>query len=189
MKLKWGCLVSVLLVLGFVAGCAKPPIEEMNIAAEAVIRAENDADAVLYAGISLARARDALNRMQAEADSKRYDAARTYAAEAIAAAEKALADGQAGAARAREEAASLISGLRPMVDETGEAIRSAQSAELDLDYSDLEQDFDTVLRSMDQAETALAGDEYQDALENAMSARTGISDINQTLTGAVSGKK
>jgi hypothetical protein len=82
-------------------GCAKPPTEEMDAASAAVTRAENDPDAVTYAGNSLARAREALNRMSVEADSKRYDAAKSFAAEAIAAADKAISDGRAGAARAK----------------------------------------------------------------------------------------
>ena len=184
MKLKPICIVSVLLALGLIVGCATPPTEEMNNAIEAVTRAENDADAVMYGGASLARARDALRRMQAEADSKRYDAAKTLAGEAIAAADKAIADGQAGAARAREEAASLLANLRPMITETEQGINSARTAGLPLDYTGLNRDFDDACLKADQAETAFADGQYQECLENGRIALAGLSDINQKLSNA-----
>ncbi|HCC37833.1 MAG TPA: hypothetical protein DEQ14_09580 [Treponema sp.] len=182
-KIKFFCVIVVLALIG--ASCAKPPTEEMNSAIEAVTRAENDADAVLYAGNSLARARSALTRMQAEADSKRYDAAKTYAAEAIAAADKAMADGRAGAIRARTEAETLVSGLRPAVTETDKGIQAAKSAGLSLNFDTLSRDFDTARQNVTQAENALAGNNYQDALDRGRSAQSGLSDINQRLSSAV----
>jgi hypothetical protein len=157
----------------------------MNKATEALTRAENDAGAVTYAGNTLARARDALNRMRAEADSKRYDAAKTYAAEAITAAEKAIADGRAGAARARDDAAALVAGLKPAIAETEQGINAARSARLPLDFDVLGQDLDAVRRNADQAEAALAGDQYQEALNTGRNARAGLNDIDQKLSGAV----
>ncbi|MDR2259095.1 MAG: DUF4398 domain-containing protein [Treponema sp.] len=179
-------LISAILGIALLSGgCAKPPTEEMENAVAAVIRAENDADAVTYAGSTLVRARESLNRMQTEADSKRYDAARSYAAEAIAAADKAIADGRAGAARAREEAASLISALKPAVSETGEAIRAAKTARnLNLDFAGIDRDFEAARRTAEQAEVSLAGNNYQDALDKGRSARAGLSDINQRLSAA-----
>jgi hypothetical protein len=167
-----------------VAACAKPPQAEMDNAIDAVTRAENDADAVLYGGNSLIRARDALKRMQAEANSKRYDAAKICAAEAVAAADRAVADGRAGAIRAREEAASLVSGLRPAIAETEQGIKAAKTLGLDMDFASLDRDFDAVHLNADQAEIALSGNNYRDALDKGSKARTGLSDINQRLSEA-----
>jgi len=183
MKFKY--VVLVLLILGLILGCATPPTEEMNNAIEAVTRAENDADAVLYGAGSLARARDALTRMQSEANSKRYAAAKTLAGEAIAAADKAIADGQSGAARARDDATSLLAGLRPLITETGQNINSAQSKGLSLDYIGLNQEFDAARLNTDQAETALAGKQYQDAMEKGRNARAGLNEINSKIAAAV----
>jgi hypothetical protein len=179
-------LISAILGLVLASGgCAKPPTEEMNNAVAAVTRAENDADAVTYAGSTLTRARESLTRMQTEADAKRYDAARSYAAEAIAAADKAVADGRAGAARAREEAASLVAALKPAIAETDEAIRSAKAARsLDLDFTGIDRDFEAARRTADQAEVSLAGNRYQEALDRGRSARAGLSEINQRLSEA-----
>lgn len=184
MKLIPVYFVCVLFVLG-AFGCAKPPVLEMSNATEAVTRAENDANAVQYAGNTLARARDALNRMQVEADSKRYDAAKTLANEAIAAAEKAISDGQDGAARAREEAAAMLSSLRSEIEQTGQGIQSARNAGLKLDFNSLNSDFDTARQSADQAEVAHSGNRHQDAMERSRNARSILSGINQKLTNAV----
>jgi vacuolar-type H+-ATPase subunit I/STV1 len=180
-----------LLICGFVAlsliigACAKPPTEEMNNAAAAVTRAENDTDAVTYAGSTLSRARDALSRMQTEAESKRYDAAKTSAAEAIAAADKAIADGRSGAVRAQEEAASLVEGLTPAIAETEQAIRSARAkGNVQLDFNSVNQDFAAARLTADQAAVSLAGNNYQDALDKGRSARAGLSDINARVSSA-----
>jgi hypothetical protein len=176
---------AICVIIAFsLLGCAKPPRAEMESATLAVARAENDADAVLYAGNSLLRARDALNRMNVEANSKRYDAAKTYAAEATAAADKALADGRAGAIRARDEAAALLAGLAPVIIETEQGLQSAMKAELDLDFAALDRDFQTARQNAAEAEAALSENEYQTALDMGRSAQAGLSDINQQLSGA-----
>jgi hypothetical protein len=123
--------------------------------------------------------------MQTEADSKRYDAARSYAAEAIAAADKAVTDGRAGAARAREEASSLVTALRPAISETNAAIQAAKTARnLNLDFAGIDRDFEAARRAADQAEVSLAGNNYQDALDRGRNARAGLSDINMRLSEA-----
>jgi alpha-D-ribose 1-methylphosphonate 5-triphosphate synthase subunit PhnH len=183
--MKYLNIVICVLVAVFVMACAKPPLEEMNNATAAVTRAENDADAVTYAANTLTRARDALNRMQTEADAKSYDAAKTYAAEAAAAAEKAISDGRTGAARAQEEANSLVTGLRSTVTETGEAIRSARSvANIQLDFNTIDRDFEAARRTADQAEVSLAGNNYADAIDKGRSARGLLSDITTRISGA-----
>ncbi|MDR1239683.1 MAG: hypothetical protein LBK27_06190 [Treponema sp.] len=175
-------IAGIVLLIG---GCAKPPTAEMEAAAAAVTRAENDAAAVTYAGNTVARARESLNQMQVEAESKRYNAAKAYAEEAIAAADKAVADGQAGAVRAGEEAAALVAAVKSGVTETGAAIRSAQSSGVaGVDFPAVNREFETVRRTAAQAEVSLAGNDYQDALDKGRSARAGLSDINQKLSSA-----
>ena len=187
MKLRFIYIVCVFLV--FVLGCAKPPLAEMESAREAVFRAENDADTAQYASGSLARARDALRRMQEDADSKRYDAARTNAAEAIAAAEKAIVDGRVGADRARNEAASLVSSLRAEIEETSRNVNGARYSQLNLDYNALDREIRNAYNSADQAETDQAMGRYQEALEKARVVRADLSSINQRVAGAAPSRK
>jgi uncharacterized phage infection (PIP) family protein YhgE len=169
----------------FPASCAKPPVEEMNAASAALTRAENDADAVTYAANTLARARDAFNRMQTEADAKRYDSAKTFAAETVSAAEKAVADGRIGAERTREDAASLVAGLKNTVAETEDSIRAAKRAQnLQLDFGAIDRDFETARRTVDQAEVSLAGNNYADAMDKGRTARGLLGGISERLSSA-----
>ncbi|MCL2762737.1 MAG: DUF4398 domain-containing protein [Treponema sp.] len=177
------CAALVCAVL-FV-GCAKPPTDEMNRAAEAVTRAENDNDAVTYAANSLARARDALAKMYAEANSKRYDAAKSLATEALNAAERAINEGRTGAARARDEAAAIVSQLPSLVVETEQGLSAARISGLPLDFSALNSDFAAARSNADQAQTAFSDSQYQDAINRGRSARAGLNDINQQLSSAV----
>ena len=204
MKIKLFFIFIIISV--FISGCEKPPLAEMDSAREAVFRAENDADAVQYAGGTLERARDALRRMQAEADSKRYDAARTLAEEAITAAEKAISDGKAGAQRAAAESAALISsvrseiedtaallnetaalisGLRSEIDETTSNVSSARYALMALDYDDLERRIINAHNTADRAEVDNAAGRYQDAIEKARAVRAELAIINQMVANAV----
>jgi hypothetical protein len=176
-------IMAVLSVLW--GGCAKPPEAEMDAAESAVIRAENDSDAINFAGSSLTRAREALSRMREEAASKRYDAAKNYAAEALEAANKAISDGRAASARAREEAAALLATVRDSLEETGQAIDSAKTVEnIELDFNEVDQDYDTALRTTDQAEVSLAGSKYQDSMEKSRTARGILGDISSRIAGA-----
>jgi hypothetical protein len=156
----------------------------MDSATEAVTRAENDRDAVTYAVNSIIRAKEALARMNAEADSKRYDAAKSYAAEAIAAAERAISEGRAGAARDRDEASSLVSQLRPLVAETEQGINAARAARLPLDFETIDREFDNAKYNVNEAQTALTNGRYPEAITRGRSARGELNDINQKLSNS-----
>ena len=178
MKLKLITLAALLFGILAVA-CAKPPVEEMEMARDAVARAENDADAVTYGWNSIARARTALGHMNSEAESKRYDSAKSFAAEAIAAAERAITEGRTGAARAHSEASDLVSELDSQIDETKQSLDAARSARLGLNL-------DSVERTIDEARTALSEDRYQDALELCRAAQSELAAIVQRTSTAAS---
>lgn len=187
MKLKLIYIFCIGLVLFM--GCAKPPVEEMQRAREAVFKAENDANAVQYAPGTLARAKDAIKRMDMEADSKNYEAAKNLAAEAIAAAEKAINDGRANAQKAGEEAGSLISGLRVEIDETTKNVASARYSQLPLDYKAMDKAIVNAHNTTDQAEVDQIMGRSQEALEKAKSVRASLNEINQKIANAAGGRK
>ena len=178
-------IIIPFIVLVLFLGCAQPPVEEMERAREAVFMAENDANAVLYAGSTLTRAREALRNMQLEADSKRYDTAKTYAIEAIAAADKAIADGRAGAQRTAAESASLVSGLRSEIEETSRNVNGARYSLMDLDYETLDRSIVNAYSGSDQADNDHAAGRYQDAMDRARTVRTDLANINQIIANAV----
>jgi hypothetical protein len=181
MEKKLLLVLWVFLLLGLGA-CAKPPVEEMDQAVSAVTRAENDPDAAVYAEDTLIRARDALASMRTEAEAKRYEAAKTFAAEAVNAAEKAIADGRAAAVRAREEAAALLALLPDAIAETERMIRTAAENKLSLDFDALWGELENARRTAEQAEIAAAGNKPREALEKGSAVRTTLSDIRTKLS-------
>ena len=183
---KFYLTFSVILVFGLVlSACATPPTDEMNKAHDAVIRAENDADAVTYAGNTLVRARDALTRMQNEADAKRYDTAKNFASEAIDLAERAIADGKTGAARAKSEAENMYNSLEAPLAETAGALDTAkQTDNLALNFDNLSEDMDLAHRTYNEAGQSLETGDYQDTVVKSQSVRSILADINNDITNA-----
>jgi NADH dehydrogenase/NADH:ubiquinone oxidoreductase subunit G len=181
------CAAAVILL----AACAKPPAEEMNKAIDAVTRAENDADAVTYAGNTLLRAQDALTRMREEAGSKRYDSARSLAAEAVAAAEKAISDGKSAAARAREDAAALLNGLNTTAAETESALTNARQQHI-IEADALAGELLSAKDTIDDARRSFSAGNYPDASSKGRTARSDLENIKARIaeaTQAVSRRK
>jgi hypothetical protein len=124
--------------------------------------------------------------MRQEANGKRYDAAKSYAAEAVSAAEKAISDGRAGAQRARDEAASLVATVKNSLVETQNSLDNAKRTGLDLDYASLDQDMTEAGHTVVQAEAASSPKE---ALEKGEAARAALSDIRTRLSQGVRGTR
>jgi len=182
MKFLQNSLICVFIFsLVLLTGCTKPPTEEMNNAEEAVSRAENDPDAVSYAGNLVQRAKDSLALMHEEADAKRYDAAITYANDAITLADRAINEGRIEAMRTREQAIKTLAEVRPLLLETEKRIDNAKSSKLPLDYDSIDRDLNTAQRTYDQAQSAVAGSRYQEAIFLGNNVRSGLAGINQKL--------
>jgi len=187
MKLKFIYILVILAVI--TVGCAQPPVAEMDKAKEAVFKAENDPYAVLYANTSLARARESLRKMQDEADSKRYAAAKAHALDAISAAEKAVADGRAGSQRAGGQTDALITTLRAEIDETSRNINGARYSNLALDYDTLDRGIVDAYATTDLAEIDQAAGRFDQAQDRARIVRSDLADINSKVANAVTKRK
>jgi len=182
MKIIRNSLICVLLVfLALMTGCTQPPTEEMNNAEEAVTRAQNDPDAVTYAGNLVERAKESLALMYEEADAKRYDSAINYANDAINLAERAINEGFTESLRVREQAINTLSALRPQLVETQDRIDNAKNAKLPLDYDSIERDLNTARNGYDQAQSAMTGGRYQESIFLSNNIRNSLSGINQKL--------
>jgi vacuolar-type H+-ATPase subunit D/Vma8 len=187
MKLKYIFLIFSVLLLA--VACAKPPTADMDSAREAVSRAANDPDVVKYGSNSLSLAQSALINMQAAADSKRYDDAKSYAANATMLAERAVTEARAEGVRLKNEAAFVISGLKPEIEETSKNVNGARYSLLDLDYDTLDRTIVNAYDTSDQAEVDQALGKYQDALNKANGVRSDLSNINNMVANAVVRKK
>ena len=185
MKKLYLIITAILVFLWVFAACATPPTEDMNRAQDAVLRAENDANAVNYASHTLLQARDALARMEAEAESRRYDAARALAAEAINHAERAIADGRAGAARAREEAENVLRNLDELMAQTETAISNARRVPLQVDFNAISREMDLAERALEETRQSFNAGNYRDVVSRGQIIRSILSDINSRLVEAV----
>jgi hypothetical protein len=187
--MKGRYILVIFVILALVSGCAKPPTEEMDSARGAVFMATNDPNAVQYAGSTLSRARDSIRLMDAEADSKRYDTAKIYAQDAKSLAEKAIADGKTGAARARDEAASALSSLRREIDDTSRNVEGARNSRLNLNYKELDSEIGHAYEVADQAQDDQAQGRYLNVMNKTRSVRSDLFAINQKISGAVTRRK
>jgi hypothetical protein len=186
MKFLQNSLIFVLLVsMSLITGCARPAIDEMNAAEEAVSRAENDPDAVSYSGNLIAQAKDSLAMMYDEADAKNYNAAINYANDAIAFAERAINEGSGQAWLKKNEATAIMSNLGAQIMETGQRIETAKAANLPLDFNSIDSDFNSAQSTYNQARSAMSGNRYQEAIFLSNSVRAGLNAVNQKLGSAV----
>ena len=179
-------------ILILITACARPPTEEINRAVEALNRAENDSAAVNYAANTLNRARDALARMQVEVNSKRFDSARIFASDVINFSERAINEGQAAVARARDDATGLLASIRTLITETETAVYTAISNDFYLDLDALEQNFDSAINEFENAMENLQANNYQEAVESGQRARSALSSITGNISEAaqaLSGKR
>jgi hypothetical protein len=130
--------------------------------------------------------------MREEAGAKRYDSARSLAAEAVAAAEKAISDGKSAAARAREDAAALLNGLKTTVTETESALNNASQQNIDIDGDALAADLLSAKDAIDDAQRSFAAGSYPEASSKGRAARSELENIKARIAEgaqAVSRKK
>ena len=185
MKRIINAIIVVFIFPLAISACAAPPTEEMQRARDAVTRAENDADAVAYAGNTVVHARDALTRMQDEADSKNYETAKEFAIEAINSANKAIADGQSAKERSKTEASALLDSVQNSLAETSSAINNARNVpDIQLDFNTLTQRTDEARNTYGEAQQNFQDGNNQDAIAKGQSVRGELSDINTTINEA-----
>jgi len=187
MKLKNIFILCGLLII--TAGCAKPPLVEKQRAEEAVLKAGENDNAREYAKDVLDRAKRAIDNMNNAYNSKRYEAAKNYADEAVTLAKEAVDEGNKRAAKAKEDAASLLSGLRPEIEETSRNVNEARYSLKNLDYDALDEGIKNANNVTDQAEVDQARGRYNDAIEKGKRVRSNLADINSQVANAVIRKK
>ena len=186
---KSGIIVTAVFAIVAVAlavSCAKPPVAEMEAANQALVKAEADADARLYAPDSLTKARDLIARMKAGSDEKRYDDAKTLAAEAVVAAEKAIQDGAAGKAKAKSDATSLIATVKSTLAEVQQAFAAARKVRgIKLDTGAVDAGLKDAAAALAGAESDNAKADYKAALAKAQGARSSLAALQKLVTDAV----
>ncbi len=183
-----------LLFLGsvFVAGCAKPPSEEID-AASAAMDAAQSAEAPVYAPESWAMAQEAEAQLEAElvaeeqafALSRSYDKAKSLAEAAKAAADKAAADAVSGREVARSEATQTIEQAKALRLEVQTLLeRAPQGKGTVADLAALRADTGSTEEMLRAAETALDGGQYVEARAKAEAAIQALDKVKAEIESA-----
>jgi hypothetical protein len=188
-------LITVFAVLA-VSACAKPPTAEMESAAAAITRAENEPNVVDYAENTLRQAQSSLAAMNDAANNKQYDEAKLLAQETIDLAERAISEARTGEARAAEEAAAaetkngadaenLINSVKASITEAEQAFANAQAKNIRLDISAISYEIETAKELLQDADASLAAQAFQEAEDSAEEARSAISKAMTLIADAV----
>lgn len=178
-------MLVALLILGLFA-CAKPPQAEIDAAKAAVAKAAASSDVVTYAPETLARAQDALSRMETELAAKKYDKVKTLALEASAAAAKALTDAAANKEKVKADAAALIAAMKKELPEAEKTINAAKRIpKTGLDFAALAKSLAAARSSIAEADADYANGNYMAAYTKATSVQTQVADGKKMVTDAV----
>jgi hypothetical protein len=176
---------AVLLILGLFA-CAKPPQAEIDAAKAAVAKAAAASDVVTYAPEALARAQDALSRMQTELTAKHYDKVKTLALEASAAAAKALTDAVAAKEKVKADATALIAAMKKAFPEAEKTVNAAKRIpRTGLDFAALAKALTGAKASLAEADADLAKGSFMAALNKASAVQTTLADSQKKVADAV----
>jgi hypothetical protein len=178
-------VLAAVLILGLFA-CAKPPQAEIDAAKAAVAKAAANSDVVTYAPEALARAQDALSRMQTELTAKHYDKVKTLALEASAAAEKAIAEALATKEKVKADAAALIAVVKNALPEAEKTIAAAKRIpRTGLDFTALAKALAGARTTLAEAEADQANGNFMAALNKASAVQTALADGERTVANAV----
>ncbi|MCX7029893.1 MAG: DUF4398 domain-containing protein [Spirochaetes bacterium] len=178
-------MFAALLILGLFA-CAKPPQAEIDAAKAAVAKAAANSDVVMYASEALARAQDALSRMQTELTAKKYDKVKTLALEASAAAEKAITEALANKEKVKADAAALIAAMKKALPEAEKTITAAKRIpRTGLDFAALAKALTGAKASLTAADADYANGNFKAAWNKATAVQTALADGSKTVADAV----
>ncbi len=188
-------LLGVVLIAGsmLLSGCAKEPAVEIESARQALAQAEVP-DVTEYAPQSLAAAKEAVKALDAELAAqkgkfalfRKYDQSKQLAAAAQAAGQKAVADGQAGKARARNEATAMIEQAKAAVAETRTLLASAPRGKgSSTDIAALESDLAGVDAVIAEAEGLFGQERYIPAKAKASAARMDAERTKSVIQAAI----
>ena len=195
-------VVVSLIFLGLallIAGCAKPPQEQVDAAKQALVNAQQ-AGALDYAQPALKSAEDAVAALDAElqAQQKKFALFRSYknasqlAATAKTAGETAVSDANAGKEKARGEAEAAIAQAKTALTDAQSAIATAPAGKgSQMDIEAMRSDLTGVETSIAEADRLYQEGTYiqaksraDAAMQSAMGVKTSIDQAKEAKAAA-----
>jgi hypothetical protein len=174
------------------AACASAPTAEIDATKGALASVQTD-DVRTYAPDSLKTAEEELNSALAEVQtqdskfalSRDYKPSTDMLKKAKDLAEKAQSEAQANKAKAKGDAETLIASLSPLIDEAKNALAKApKGKDTKADIEAMQGDLTLAEEAMNEANTAMAGEKYMDALTKANSAKEKASAVIEQVKAA-----
>jgi hypothetical protein len=180
-----GVTLALLLAL-MLAGCEKPPQAEIDAAAAAVSIAEADQNALTYGSAALERAKTALSQAYLSVENKRYDEAKTFADETVAAAERAVEDGKIGLARRIAEVEGVIGKAQTELETAEAAVEAAALKAPSPDIQAHRVSLQEVRGILVSSQEDLTAQRFQDASSKAESVRSAAAAVVSALSSNAS---
>jgi hypothetical protein len=124
--------------------------------------------------------------MQAAAEAKQYDSAKSLAQETIQAAEKAITDGAVGKNRARDESTALLQTVKTALTEASSSLAAAARIRgIGLDVAGTDREIQAAARIVDAMGADVSAGNYNAALTKGQGVRATLGTIQQRISGAV----
>jgi hypothetical protein len=195
MRSKLGLLVLVLGVAVTVVGCASPPKEAID-AAKAAIDQAVAAGAGQYAGEALKAAQDAQVALDAELKAQEgkwfasYAKATELAAAVKTAGEQAVTAAAAGKEKAKADATAAIGEVKTLLADAEALLAKAPKGKGSAaDIEAMKSDLAAAATAITDAEGALGGERFLDALAKAESAKNTATTVKTAIETAMAAKK
>lgn len=195
MRVRAGFMMLALGLAVTLVACATPPTADIDAVKTSLSGAEA-AGAADYAADSLKAAQDAQAALDAELKAqegnwmKSYDKAKTLAADAKAAGEKATTDATAGKEKAKADATQGIADAKAALTAAQELLAKAPKGKgTAADLAAMKTDLETAATTITEAEAALGSVKYLDAKAKAEAAKAAAGTVTAAVEAAKAAKK
>lgn len=176
------CLIMGLTLVA--VGCAKPPTQELD-AAKAALDAAKAAEAEVYAPDTYRSASNAMSEANTKVEQKDYEGAKASAIQTKELADRAKSEANTNKQQIRDEAQALINRIAPGINDARTSLNNAPRGKgADSDLDQLNADLSQADANLSSARSSLNGGKFKDALSQARSAESKLSQIQGSVQTA-----
>lgn len=182
----WGALLIWVLVM---AGCAKPPTEEIEAAKAAVERARG-AEAEKYAPKEFSALQDSLNAALTAVEQKEYDRAKVSALNVVDMAVEVEDKARANKAKIKKETEGRIEEAQAAVDSARSLLGAAPVGKgTKADIEQFRADLSALQASLSEARNALSGERFSEAKAKAQAIQSKANALKDEIQTAMEKSK
>ena len=177
--------IALLVWMGFMVGCAKPPTEEIEAAQAAVERART-AEADKYVPAEFSALEDSLNAALTAVEQKKYDRARASAVNVVDMAERVVTRAIQEKARIKKETEDLIAQAQAAIDSVRSVLGVAPVAKgTKADIEQFRADLSALQASLSQARAAISREQFSEAKATAQTIQARANSLKAEIQAAI----